>query len=112
MYWYFNVILHHKSVKEFMTMKAKELQGLIEQIYAERLIKLQELEHRPPGKGWFRASATGFCYRKNFYSTNEVDQSNPVNNKTMRIFRLGTLIHQDLQKSLEFYISKKQRQSI
>jgi len=99
-------------VKEFMTLKAKEIQKLIEQIYAERLNKLQETENRPPSEGWFRASATGFCYRKNYYSMTNTEPTNPINNKTMRIFRLGTMIHKDLQDSLDEHISKKTKESI
>ena len=88
-------------------MQEKEVKELIEEIYAEKLKELSKNSERSPGEGFFRASATGFCFRKNYYSSTSTEPTNPVTEKTQRIFRLGNLIHLDLQDSLDSYLNKE-----
>ena len=88
-------------------IKENDVKSLIEDIYSDYLNKLSKESERSPGKGFFRVSSTGFCIRKNYYSFKETESTNPPNKKTMRIFRLGNLIHVDLQESLNHFMNNE-----
>ena len=49
----------------------------------------------------YRASSSGMCARKIYYET--IEKAKPtekINEKTMRIFRIGDLIHEDIQAAI------------
>ena len=54
-------------------------------------------------KSWFHSSSAGLCARKHFYSSVEQVEGTPVNENTQRIFRLGNLVHEDIQSALTWY---------
>ena len=89
-----------------MTIKEKQVTELFKFIYSEYINKLSEENARPPGEGFFRASSSGQCARKNYYSFTDTKPTNPPNDDTMRIFRLGDLIHLDIQDSFESFMEK------
>ena len=50
---------------------------------------------------YYHASSSGFCSRKNYFSSVEqVETTNPTNELSNRVLRLGTVVHEDLQESL------------
>ena len=53
---------------------------------------------------WYHASAIGLCSRRLYYeSIEKVKPTNKPNMNSMRIMRLGTVVHEDIQKSLSIY---------
>tara|TARA_R110000787_G_scaffold6835_4_gene23647 strand:- start:192 stop:956 length:765 start_codon:yes stop_codon:yes gene_type:complete len=57
-----------------------------------------------PGK-YYRASAAGHCFKKHWYSING-HEGKGMDEKSKRLLRLGTIVHEDIQKAIELYQSK------
>lgn len=52
-------------------------------------------------ESFYRASSSGFCSRKIYFeSVAQVEVTNPTAMKGQRIMRLGTIVHDDLQRAL------------
>ena len=79
----------------------------IGQIYAQFLRKENEknVTDRYVGREhYYHASGTGMCSRKLYFqSVDKVQPTNLPNNASMRKMRVGTLLHEDIQKSLLLY---------
>ena len=78
-----------------------------EKLYGD-FIDAQNEENRQEryvGKeNYYRASSSGFCSRKIYYeSIEQAPQTDIPKKANMRIMRLGTVIHDDLQKALIYY---------
>lgn len=90
----------------------------IEKIYKNYLEKtseteLQEIREKMPETTMYSASKSGMCSRKIYYkSIEKAAKTEEIDSKTMRIFRLGTLIHRDLQNSLEQVKRKEPKENI
>ena len=73
-------------------------------IYADFLQKENDknTEERYVGKeSYYHASGSGLCSRKLYFqSVGKVAPTNPSRPAGMRVMRLGTIIHEDIQKSL------------
>jgi len=72
--------------------------------YNSFLLKEQD-NHKEKYKefdGWFSASSAGSCFRKQYYNVNNYEQT-PVDEKSLRLFRLGTIVHADIAKAFETY---------
>ena len=87
----------------------------IESIYNEFIksqsdTKRKELQEKYPKKGIsYRASSSGMCSRKLYYeSVLRLTPTEQINDKTMRIFRLGDLVHTDIQQALKEAIKRKE----
>ena len=87
----------------------------IESIYNEFIKsqsdnKRQELKEKYPKKGInYRASSSGMCSRKLYYqSVLRLDPTEQIDDKTMRIFRLGDLVHTDIQQALKEAVKRKE----
>ena len=50
-------------------------------------------------KGWFSASSAGSCFKKQLLKR-EGKVEPPMDNRVMRLLRLGTIVHEDIQKSI------------
>ena len=51
---------------------------------------------------FYRPSSAGMCSRKIYYeSIEKAEATNPVDDKTRRIFRIGELIHEDIQSAFK-----------
>ena len=51
---------------------------------------------------WYHASSAGMCRRKIYYaSVEQAEQTNPPEPKAYRLMRLGTIVHNDIQKGLK-----------
>ena len=86
-----------------MTLKRHE----IGQIYAQYLNAENEknrLERYDGNEHYYHASGSGTCSRKLYFqSVEKVEPTNPPDAKSMRVMRLGTILHEDVQKSLVLY---------
>ena len=62
-------------------------------------------EKRYDGKEhWYHASGAGSCSRKLYYeSVEKAKPSNPLDERTLRLLRLGTMVHDDFEKALHVY---------
>lgn len=58
-------------------------------------------------KGWFSASSAGSCYRKQLHRKQDL-KLDPMDEKSARLLRLGTLVHADFEEALkEFDIEER-----
>tara|TARA_R110002012_G_scaffold78822_2_gene200715 strand:+ start:5578 stop:6372 length:795 start_codon:yes stop_codon:yes gene_type:complete len=53
-------------------------------------------------KGMFSASSAGTCFRKQYLKTKGITEP-PLEDRVMRLLRLGTIVHEDIQQSLIDY---------
>ncbi|MBC8304023.1 MAG: PD-(D/E)XK nuclease family protein [Pelagibacterales bacterium] len=51
-------------------------------------------------KGWFSASSAGSCYKKILLRAEGVKEP-PFDSRVMRLLRLGTVVHEDIQKAIK-----------
>ena len=79
----------------------------IESIYRNYTTKVNETSRAEMKKSldqegiFYRASSSGMCVRKLYFeSVLKLEPSKDFDNKTLRIFRLGDLIHKDLQDAM------------
>lgn len=82
----------------------------IEDIYHNYLTDIQEKRNkqrrdRDEYRTWFGASSAGSCYKKQYYRVNGYEEKMP-NSQSMRNMRVGTVIHDDIAKSMEHHLSK------
>ena len=60
-------------------------------------------------ESWYHASSAGMCTRKIYYSSVEVaEPTNPSDAKAQRLMRLGTIVHNDIQRSLLNFNKEKE----
>ncbi len=58
-------------------------------------------EKNPKKDNKYRASSSGMCARKIYFeSIEKAEPTNPADSKSARIMRLGTIVHEDIQKML------------
>lgn len=49
----------------------------------------------------YRSSSSGMCARKIYYeSIEKATPTEEIDNKTRRVFRLGTIVHEDIQEAI------------
>tara|TARA_R100001530_G_scaffold1769_5_gene3064 strand:- start:116 stop:871 length:756 start_codon:yes stop_codon:yes gene_type:complete len=77
----------------------------VTQIYDDYVAHLNaKKSQRYDGKeGWFHSSSAGLCARKHYYSSVEKIKQAPKDVDTMRLFRLGDVIHSDIQDAVQWY---------
>lgn len=57
----------------------------------------------------YRASSSGMCNRKIYFEAIEkAEASNVPNERSQRIMRLGTVVHQDIQSTLKAAFESKE----
>ena len=68
------------------------------------MIKKKEKEYReknPKTNNKYRASSSGMCSRKIYFEAIEkAEITNPPSDRSARMMRLGTIVHEDIQKML------------
>ena len=76
-------------------------------IYHEYTKKLNDLNRNERYKGkehWYHASGAGSCSRKLYFeSVEKAEPTNPMDERTFRLLRLGTMVHDDFEKALHIY---------
>ena len=79
-------------------------------VYADYTKELQEENRNKRYKGkehYYHASGAGSCSRKLYFeSVLKAEPSNPIDEKSLRLLRLGTLVHNDFEKALLKYNTK------
>ena len=80
----------------------------VKDVYERYLLRKREESRekadqgRPKDKPYYRISSAGMCARKIYYETIvRIEPTEEINPKTRRVFRLGDLVHQDIQKAIE-----------
>ena len=79
----------------------------IEGIYSDYLNKKQEENRKARYEGnehWYHASGAGSCSRKLYFeSVEQAEASNPLDDRTKRLLRLGNVVHNDFEKAFSIY---------
>ena len=76
----------------------------VQAIYNDHLLEISEKRReelnktRPTDISYYRPSSAGMCSRKIYYETvMRVEPTNTIDKRVRRLFRLGDLLHQDIQ---------------
>jgi len=79
----------------------------VTQIYDDYVAHLNSSKSsRYDGKEeWFHSSVAGLCARKHYFSSVIKIKSVPRDAGTLRLFRLGDVIHEDIQNAIQWYAS-------
>ena len=80
----------------------------VQAIYNDHLLEIskerkEQLDKtRPTDISYYRPSSAGMCSRKIYYETIlRADTTNDIDKRVRRLFRLGNLIHEDIQAAFE-----------
>ena len=80
---------------------------MFKEIYHEYLIHKNEKNRKERYEGnedWYHASGAGLCSRKLYFeSVEKAKPTNPANGKSLRIMRLGSVMHEEIQNALIYY---------
>ena len=80
----------------------------LKEIYNDYLteieLKNKEVYKKKNPNKYYRASAAGHCFKKHWYSINGYEGKG-MDDKSKRLLRLGTIVHEDIQKAIELYQS-------
>lgn len=78
----------------------------LELTYENWLLKLDSINCniRYSGKPKLSASSAGLCHLKHYFKMKEMPKL-PVDRKSLKKMRLGTIVHEDVQKSLEYFFN-------
>jgi hypothetical protein len=75
----------------------------IEDIYGNFLRKKKNVK-KPEHKDYLRASSAGSCFKKQWFSLREEEyKQNELDDRVLRLLRLGTIVHADIEKALVDY---------
>ena len=75
-------------------------------IYDEYIANTNNLHQKKRYDGhkkWFHASSSGMCMRKHYFQHVAKVKPKPIDKNTLRLFRLGDLVHEDMQDALGEY---------
>ena len=78
----------------------------VKEIYQQYLRNLRDKKNSSRYKGmesFFHSSRAGLCMRKHYYGSVLKAEGKEVEDKTLRIFRIGDLIHTDIQDAMRWY---------
>lgn len=80
----------------------------IEKVYGEWIdFKNQDYKKARIGfEDWFSASSAGRCYKHQIYKINNAPEK-PMEERSKRILRLGTLVHKDFEQAMKHYIKTR-----
>ena len=75
------------------------------EIYNKHLEKLNDkkVALRYSDRTWFHSSSAGLCARKHFFSSIQQVEGTPIDDNTRRLFRLGDIVHEDIQNAVREY---------
>jgi len=78
----------------------------VEDIYAQNLVNQQEKNREKYNKfdGFFSASSAGSCFKKQLLRRAKI-QEPPMDDRVMRLLRLGTIVHEDIQSAITNYMN-------
>mgnify|MGYP003677339530 FL=1 len=82
----------------------------LKEIYNDYLTEKESInklnyKKKNPNK-YYRASAAGHCFKKHWYSINGYEGTSTGDDRSKRLLRLGTIVHEDIQKAIDWYDNK------
>ena len=79
----------------------------VEKVYNDYLDSEQErnrLERYEGNESWYHGSGAGSCSRKLYFeSIEQAKPTNPIETKSKRVLRLGSVLHDDFEKAFKYY---------
>ena len=93
-----------------MSLKSIDIENIYNEfIKSQSDNKRQEMLDKYPKDGIsYRASSSGMCSRKLYYeSVMRLEPTEQIEDKVMRVFRLGDLVHTDKQQALVEAVKRK-----
>ena len=94
-----------------MSLKSIDIESIYnDYIKSQSADRRQEMLEKYPKQGIsYRASSSGMCSRKLYYeSVMRLEPTEQIQDKVMRVFRLGDLVHTDIQNALVEVIKRKE----
>ena len=76
---------------------AKIYDDYVARLNAEKSKRYEGMEE------WFHSSAAGLCARKHYFSSIEKVTGSEIDSDTLRLFRLGDVIHEEIQNAIRWY---------
>ena len=78
----------------------------LKEIYNDYLTELDSINQsnykaKNPNK-YYRASSAGHCFKKHWYAINGYEVGD-MNDKSRRLLRLGTIVHEDIEKAINWH---------
>ena len=98
-----------------MAGKNKSYLGLIEMVIEDYVFDLRDKNDKLQDHSnyVYRASSSGMCIRKNFYSSmTDTVETNKPDKRTYRLFRLGDQVHEDIQTAFEQSVNKNKEYKV
>ena len=85
----------------------KDITGFVESAYADWLTEknTKNREKYKEHQGIYSASSAGSCFRKQYLKSKNLPEP-PLEKRVMRLLRLGTIVHEDIQESLKNYFRR------
>ena len=82
----------------------------LKEIYNDYLTEIESTnklnyKKKNPNK-YYRASAAGHCFKKHWYSINGYEGTSTGTDRSKRLLRLGTIVHEDIEKAIDWYNNK------
>ena len=82
----------------------------LKEIYNDYLTEIESVnkfnyKKKNPNK-YYRASAAGHCFKKHWYSINGYEGTSTGDDRSKRLLRLGTIVHEDIEKAIDWYDNK------
>ena len=80
----------------------------LSEIYNQYLSEIEsdnksKYQEKNPGK-YYRASSAGHCFKKHWFAMNGYE-GKEMDEKSRRLLRLGTIVHEDIEKAINWYSS-------
>ena len=84
----------------------------LKEIYNDYLTEIESVnkfnyKKKNPNK-YYRASAAGHCFKKHWYSINGYEGTSTGDDRSKRLLRLGTIVHEDIEKAINWHEDRLQ----
>ena len=84
----------------------------LKEIYNDYLTEIESInkfnyKKKNPNK-YYRASAAGHCFKKHWYAINGYEGTSTGNDRSKRLLRLGTIVHEDIEKAIDWHEDRLQ----
>tara|TARA_R100000781_G_scaffold2704_3_gene4252 strand:+ start:1202 stop:1930 length:729 start_codon:yes stop_codon:yes gene_type:complete len=81
----------------------------VQKVYDDWIRNKNDIHYKKRYEGneeWFHASSSGMCMRKHYFQHVTGIKPEPFTDDTLRLFRLGDLVHGDIQEAVRDYADK------
>ena len=84
----------------------------LKEIYNDYLTEIESVnkfnyKKKNPNK-YYRASAAGHCFKKHWYTINGYEGTSVGSDRSKRLLRLGTIVHEDIEKAIDWHEDRLQ----